>query len=121
MTGFIRSIKLMRTSDIPFLNSTELAESSSSSSHYSSSSPSTSSLPGRSGSHQGGLSGQRGRGREREGESPQHDFAELTSPLGTGAGAGVNAAERGRSTDGFREQPMFDPKVIDMDASTILR
>jgi hypothetical protein len=107
----------MRTSDIPFLNSTELAESSSS--HYSPSS--TSSLPGRSVSNQGGLSGQRGRGREREGESPQHDIAELTSPLGAGAGAGVNAAERGRSTDGFREQPMFDPKVIDMDASTILR
>lgn len=105
----------MRTSDIPFLNSTELAESSST--HYSSSS--TSSLPERGGSSQGGLRGQPG--RRREGESSQHDFAELTSPLGSGAGAGVNATERGGSSDGFREQPMFDPKVIDMDASTILR
>lgn len=108
----------MRTSDIPFLNSTELAEYSSShhsSSHHSSSSPSSSSE--RSGSNHGGLRGQRG----KEGGTSQHDSAELTSPLKASACAGANAAERGGSSDGFREQPMFDPKVIDMDASTILR
>ena len=120
--GFIRGIKLVRTSDIPFLNPTEVSEvptqGSSSKRNTSSSSGSgsgrrTSELSNFSVGPEG-LRPPLSTRSDKAGRSCQG--GESWPQCGTS-----NGEEDGEGLQEREQQPMFDPKVIDMDASTILR
>ena len=123
--GFIRGIKLVRTSDIPFLNPAELSD------------PPTR----QSNDHDSRNTGFKQRegicgAQELSSEfSVKQGSVSVTVPAtrnvecrgghglsnrSTSSSSGISWAA-GERLQEEQQQPMFDPKIIDMDASTILR
>ena len=107
--GFVRSIKLVRTSEIPHM---KLQDYTSSDLSFPVPSPHNSS----SSRQADGSSGGGGGGGEIRGDSSSRSRARNSMSSSS------SSREGDGDGDGLDEpQPMFDPKVIDMNASTILR
>lgn len=111
--GFVRSIKLVRTSEIPHM---KLQDYTSSDLSFPVPSPHNSSSSRQADSSSGGVGGGGGGGGEIRGDSSSRSRARNSMSSSS------SSREGDGDGDGLDEpQPMFDPKVIDMNASTILR